>query len=30
MKTSTDPWQITTTYGYNQLGQQTGVGAYDV
>jgi RHS repeat-associated protein len=23
IKTSTDPWQITTTYGYNQLGQQT-------
>lgn len=24
IKTSVDPWQITTTYGYNQLGQQTG------
>ncbi|MFD7156158.1 DNRLRE domain-containing protein [Kribbella sp. NPDC059898] len=23
IKTSTDPWQITATYGYNQLGQQT-------
>jgi RHS repeat-associated protein len=23
IKTSTDPWQITTTYTYNQLGQQT-------
>jgi RHS repeat-associated protein len=23
IKTSTDPWQITTTYGYNQVGQQT-------
>ncbi|MER7243310.1 DNRLRE domain-containing protein [Kribbella sp. NPDC000426] len=23
IKTSTDPWQISATYGYNQLGQQT-------
>jgi RHS repeat-associated protein len=23
VKTSTDPWQIATTYGYNQLGEQT-------
>jgi YD repeat-containing protein len=23
IKTSTDPWQITATYGYNQLGRQT-------